>query len=667
MQIALGGVRVVTLFCMAAIHAVIQFDLFSPQTDSDETESLLHSNGNGHMVYGAASGKAFSTLNKDTTSRQPAGWLDYFIGFQILFPYIWPSNSRKQQLIFLVSLVLVIGQRVVNILVPWQLEVLVESLGRGKMPYKNIFIYVLCRGLQGQQGILGSFRAILWIPVSQALFRRLTCAAFEHILGLSLEFHLSKRIGEVMSALNKGSALNTFLDGFAFQLFPMVFDLGVAAVYFLVRVDPFYSLIIIGVMWSYIYMTIYMAKWRARARRDMATKDREMDAAKMDTLMSYETVHHNGAVPVEVNRFEGYVGAYQKAEFKVLFSLNFLNITQNMVLTLGIMLVILLSSLEIAVGMHTVAMFVGILGYFTQLQAPLQFFGSFYNQVQNNLVDAERMLDLFKTKPTIVDSDKACDIPECSGRVTFSNVSFAYDHRKPAIENMSFTVAPGTKTAIVGESGSGKSTCLKLLFRFYDVTNGSIQIDEKDVRDLSVRSFRKHIGVVPQDTILFNTSILYNLQYAKPDATPEEVYQACRAASIHDRILSFPEGYETMVGERGLRLSGGEKQRIAIARAILKNPQIILLDEATASLDSHTEKQIQGALETVTKGRTTITIAHRLSTITKSDQILVLQQGQVVERGTHEELLVKGGRYREMWEKQTKTERSSESGEVSGS
>ncbi|KAJ4357163.1 uncharacterized protein N0V89_001738 [Didymosphaeria variabile] len=288
-------------------------------------------------------------------------------------------------------------------------------------------------------------------------------------------------------------------------------------------------------------------------------------------------------------------------------------------------------------------MFVSILAYFTQLQAPLQFFGSFYNQVQNNLIDAERMLAL-----------NAKEIMRCDGRITFSNVSFAYHQRKPAINNVSFTVEPGTKTAIIGESGSGKSTCLKLLFRFYDVSSGSIQVDGHDIRSLKMLSYRRHIAVVPQETILFNASILYNLQYAKPDAALEEIYEACKAASIHDRITEFPEGYDTKVGERGLRLSGGERQRIAIARALLKDPQMILLDEATASLDSHTEKQIQGALEYATNGRTTMTIAHRLSTITDADQILVFHHGEIVERGTHEELIRKHGRYYDMWEKQTK-------------
>ncbi|KAF2276637.1 uncharacterized protein EI97DRAFT_432879 [Westerdykella ornata] len=654
-QSILASLRIAVLLCMSGIHLYLQIDVTLNWNEASETEALLNTNSEG---YGTSNKP--SSVSHTAPKREQGGWLDYFIGFRILFPYLWPSDSRKQQLILVVSLILVIGQRVINVLVPYQLEQLIKGMGEGKMPLKETGLYVLYRGLQGQQGVLGSIRAILWIPLSQSLFRRLTTAAFRHVLSLSLEFHLSKRIGEVLSALNKGSSLNTFLDSFAFQLFPMVFDLGVAAAYFLIRLDPFYSVILIAVMWCYIYMTIYMAMWRAKARREMAQKDREMDAAKMDTMMSYETVHHNGAVPVETDRFGDHVDAYQKAEFRVLFSLNLLNITQNLVLTLGIFLVILISALQISVGLQTVAMFVSILGYFTQLQAPLQFFGSFYSQVQNNLVDAERMLDLFKEKPTIVDSKNAKDLPNCSGRITFSNVSFAYDKRKPAIEDVTFTAEHGTSTAIVGESGSGKSTCLKLLFRFYDVSSGSIQIDGSDIRDVKLEDLRSHMGIVPQDTILFNTTILYNLQYAKPEATLEEVYDACRAASIHERILSFPEGYQTKVGERGLRLSGGEKQRIAIARAILKNPQIILLDEATASLDSHTEKQIQGALDRVTEGRTTITIAHRLSTITGCDQILVLHEGKLVEKGTHDELLRLRGRYFSMWEKQTRSTETTE-------
>ncbi|CAD6577321.1 MAG: hypothetical protein ASARMPRED_008216 [Alectoria sarmentosa] len=604
-QMVLGVLRSLILCLMLAVYVNAQC-----QVSQDEESDFLRSEHltiNGHprsVGYGTIEDNADVSFQPKPKDNQSSGWLDYFIGFRVL-----PSNSPRQQAVTLVCVILLLGQRLVNILAPYQLGVLVESLRQGQMPRNEITLYILYRGLQGQQGVLGSIRAILWISISQSLYKRLTCAAFEHVLSLSLDFHLSKRIGEVISALNKGSALNTFLDGFAFQLFPMVFDLLVAAIYLFLRFDAFYSLIVVGVMWSYIYITIYMAKYRGRARREMAKKDREMDATKTDAIFSYETVCYNGALATETTNFQKVVKAFQGAEFPVLFSLNLLNVTQNLIFTFGMGLVAFLSAYQISIGRQTVAMFVSLLAYFSQLQAPLAFFGSFYNQVQNNLVDAERMLALFKYRARTIDGPNAVALPHCTGKITFSNVRFAYDPRKTALDNVSFTVDPGTTTAIVGESGSGKSTCLKLLFRFYDVESGAIFVDDSNIRDVTMSSLRSHIGVVPQDTMLFNASLRHNLLYAKTDATLDEMQEACHAASIHERILSFPDGYETAVGEGGARLSGGEKQRITIARAILRKPQIMLLDEATASLDSHTEKQIQSALETVTAGRTTISIA----------------------------------------------------------
>ncbi|KAB8274682.1 P-loop containing nucleoside triphosphate hydrolase protein [Aspergillus minisclerotigenes] len=642
LQLGLVMVRLVLFVAMVALYFQPMYAWSRIQLD--ETEPLL--------------GEVDS---KPVRDAQHGGWLDYVVGFSTLFPFLWPSDSRRLQLRAIFCFVLLVIQRVVNILVPHQLGIVVAHLGSGTIPYQKIAIYIALRALQGQQGVIGSIRALLWIPVSQSTYRRLTSSAFEHVLSLSLEFHLGKRIGEVMSALSKGSALNTFLDGLVFQLFPMVADLWIAALYFLIQFDAFYSLIVITVTWLYLFVTIYMAKYRGRARREMVNREREMEAAKTDALMSYETVHHNSAVPHEINRFNRLVQAFQKAEYFVFFSLNLLNATQNLLFTAGVAIVCLLCAYQISADMQQVAMFVTLLTYLAQLQAPLNFFGSFYTQVQNNLVDAERMLALFKEKPLVQDRDGAIDLNTCAGRVEFTHVNFAYDERRPALQDVSFTVEPGTSTAIVGESGSGKSTILKLLFRFYDVAAGSVRFDGVDARDMTIASLRSHLGVVPQDTILFNDTLLYNLLYARPQATMEEVYAACRAASIHDRIMSFPDGYETKVGERGLRLSGGEKQRIAIARTFLRSPQILLLDEATASLDSQTERQIQGALDNIAKGRTTITIAHRLSTITKANQIIVLHQGRIVEKGTHEELLAANGMYSQMWAKQTKAKEKKDS------
>jgi ABC-type transport system involved in Fe-S cluster assembly fused permease/ATPase subunit len=650
--IGLGIARIATLVVMIGLVVRRYYALRSSLRSSTtgERQRLLE-NGNGHAAPGGGKPR----------DPQSSGWLDYIAGFRVLFPYLWPKDSVLYQAIVVVCIVLLICQRIVNLMVPLQLGVLVESLGQGRIPYREIVLYVVYRALQGNQGAIGAARSVLWIPVSQSLFRRLSCAAFEHVLGLSLDFHLSKKIGEVTSALSRGAAMNGFLENFVFQVFPMVFDIFVAGVLFFVKYDAFYTIIVFFIMWSYIFLTIYMTKYRGRQRRDMAVKSREMDAVKTDAIMAYETVQHNCAVGPETERFRGQVVSYQNAERLVLWSLNGLNLTQSSIFSVGTALLVAVSAYKISKGQQTVSEFVSLIVYFSQLQAPLNFFGTYYTMLQNNLIEAERMLDLFNETSGVIEKPDATKLTNPRGEVEFRDVKFAYQGKtganKPAIDGISFKVAPGTKTAIVGESGSGKSTCLKLLFRFYDVDDGAVTVDGHDLRDLTLDSLRRSIGVVPQDTVLFNATIMYNLLYASPTATEADVYEACKAANIHDRIMDFPDQYATMVGERGLKLSGGERQRVAIARAILKDARILLLDEATASLDSHTERLIQDALERVTYGRTTVTIAHRLSTITTSDQIVVLHKGSIVERGTHPELLALGGRYHSMWEKQTTAEK----------
>ncbi|KAK7419930.1 hypothetical protein QQZ08_010633 [Neonectria magnoliae] len=671
--IVLGSSRIAILMLMIATLILREYKSRSsePKSVPEERQSLLE-NGNGSSGYSSVQTRAPAV--PDPTRRTQVsgtGWLDYFAGFRVLFPYLWPKDSPIYQAIVVICLILLICQRTVNVLAPVQLGVLVDSLGEGRLPYKEIILYVVYRALQGNNGALGAARAVLWIPVAQSLFRRLSSAAFEHVLGLSLEFHLNKKVGEVTSALSRGAAMNTFLESFCFQVFPMVFDIFVAGVYFFVKYDPFYTIIIFFIMWSYIFLTIYLAKYRGKQRRDMTIKTREMEAIKTDAIVAYETVQHNCAIPRETERFKEHVTIFQRAERLVQLSLNGLNLTQSSIFALGTALLVAVSAYKISIGEQTVGEFVSLINYFVQLQGPLNFFGTYYTMLQNNLIEAERLLDLFKETSGIVERPDAVGLPSARGEVAFNDVKFSYQSKRGelVLDGISFTVAPGTKTAIVGESGSGKSTCLKLLFRFYDVSSGSITIDGHDLKDLKVDSLRRNIGVVPQDTVLFNATIMYNLLYANPEASQDDVYEACKAANIHDRILAFPDGYETKVGERGLKLSGGERQRVAIARAILKDAPILLLDEATASLDSHTERQIQDALQRVTAGRTTITIAHRLSTITTSDQIVVLHKGKIVERGTHGELLALQGRYHAMWEKQTiienKEKEKMEDGEAS--
>lgn len=381
-------------------------------------------------------------------------------------------------------------------------------------------------------------------------------------------------------------------------------------------------------------------------------------------MVSYETVKYFNAEDYEFGRYRQAVSDYQRAEYHVLFSLNLMNTSQNTVFMLGLLIACFIAAYQVSMGQRDVGQFVSLLTYMAQLQGPLNFFGTFYRSIQSALINSERMLELFREQPTVVDRPSARPLSVCSGRITFENVEFSYDTRKPALNGLTFHCEPGTTTALVGESGGGKSTVFRLLFRFYNAERGRMCVDGHDVESITIDSLRRHMGVVPQDTVLFNETLMYNLKYANQNATDEEVYEACRAASIHDKILSFPDGYNTKVGERGLRLSGGEKQRVAIARTILKNPRIILLDEATAALDTETEEHIQGALASLARGRTMLVIAHRLSTITTADQILVLHEGRVVERGTHDQLLAMKGRYASMWRKQIRAQRAAAEAQV---
>ncbi|KAI9781303.1 MAG: hypothetical protein M1839_006096 [Geoglossum umbratile] len=641
-----------------------------------------------------------STLNSPREPHQshkeePAGWArpttlpsknwwEYIMGYTLFFPYLWPSKSRRLQIIMVICFVLVILQRVVNVLVPYQLAVVTNILSgedgnEPRLPWVEISLYIFYRFMQGNMGVLGAVRSYLWIPIGQYSYQALSTSAFEHVHSLSLDFHLGKKTGEVLSALSKGNSINTFLEQVTFQVVPMLVDLAVAVVFFLFAFDAYFALVIAIITFCYLYITIRMAQWRADIRRQMVNASREEDAVKYvpiaaaatylvtscllpesrnDSMVSYETVKYFNAETYEFNRYRDAVKAYQKAEYQVLFSLNIMNVTQNMVFTVGLLVSCFISAYQVTTGQRKVGSFVALLAYMAQLQGPLNFFGTFYRSIQSAMINSERMLELFKEQPTVVDGPCAETLSHCGGEIRFEDVHFSYDVRKPALNGLSFVSPPGTTTALVGESGGGKSTVFRLLFRFYNAQSGSIKIDGHDVRDTTIDSVRRNIGVVPQDTVLFNETLMYNLKYANPQASDEQVYDACRAASIHEKILSFPDGYATRVGDRGLRLSGGERQRVAIARTILKDPKIILLDEATAALDSKTEQNIQSALQQLSKGRTMLVIAHRLSTITNADQILCLHEGAVVERGSHTELLKKKGRYASMWKKQSRAEKA---------
>jgi ABC-type transport system involved in Fe-S cluster assembly fused permease/ATPase subunit len=495
--------------------------------------------------------------------------------------------------------ILVILQRVVNILVPAQLGVVTDVFDNSKAGdtvWLELALLILYKLLQGPSGLLGSLRSILWVPVSQHTYRALTTAAFEHVHSLSLDFHLGKRTGEVLSALNKGASINQFLEQVTFQVVPMLVDLLVAIVYFYIKFGPMYALFVSVITFYYLYLTIRMAATRADQRRDMVNADREEEAVKNDSIMSYETVKYFNAERREFDRYGDAIKKFQEAEAKVTYGINHMNMAQSVVFMCGLLVALLTCGYQVSRGERSVGDFVQIVTYLNQLQGPLNFFGTFYRTVQSAMISGERLLELFKIQPTVVDKPDAKPLLECTGRIKWNNVGFSYDKRRTALHDLSFECKPGTTTAFVGESGGGKSTVFRLMFRYYNCGEGSIEVDGHDVKDLTIDSVRRFIGVVPQDTLLFNESLMYNLKYANPNATDEEVYDACRAAAIHDRIQSFPDGYATKVGERGLRLSGGEKQRVAIARTILKNPKIIMLDEATSALDGETEQKIQSKL-----------------------------------------------------------------------
>ncbi|KAJ4311050.1 ATP-binding cassette-type vacuolar membrane transporter Hmt1 [Neodidymelliopsis sp. IMI 364377] len=691
-EVAIDLLRIVLLLALIGFYAVFVALPHARKTQdvgtSGETTALLasgadsngraengHANGaNGNGSYGSVhpvGGKHQHTEGAPPAWSRPTGaptrsWWEYIKGYGVFFPYLWPSKDRRLQIIVVMCFILVMAQRVINLLVPDQLGQIVDRLEHKVpgSPWTAICLFIAFRFLQGTNGLLGAARSALWIPVSQYSYRELSVAAFEHVHSLSLDFHLGKKTGEVLSALGKGSSINTFLEQVTFSVVPMLLDLGAAVVYFLVKYDSYYALVIAIVTFWYIYLTIRMAQWRAEIRREMVNADREEDAVKNDSMVSYETVKYFNAEAYEFNRYREAVKKYQDAEWKVLLSLNIMNITQNMVFMVGLLVTCFIAAYQVTTGALTGGKFVTLIAFMGQLQSPLNFFGTFYRMIQSAMINSERMLELFKERATVVDKKDALELPSCQGDLRFQDVHFSYDNRKAALTGLDFHCAPGTTTAFVGESGGGKSTVFRLLYRFYNTVSGSIQVDGNDVEDLTIDSVRRHIGVVPQDTVLFNETLMYNLKYANPEATDEQVYEACRAASIHDKILTFPDKYETKVGERGLRLSGGEKQRVAIARTILKNPRIIMLDEATAALDTETEQHIQEAFATLAHGRTMLIIAHRLSTITHADQILVLNKGKVQERGTHEELLDRNGHYAAMWKKQIRAQRAAEQAKV---
>ncbi|CAK1580313.1 unnamed protein product [Parnassius mnemosyne] len=583
-----------------------------------------------------------------------------------LLPFLWPRKSVQLQIYVLICILALVAGRAVNLYVPIYNKKIVDSLSIPPIHYRwdLVVIYVLFKFLQGGgtggMGLLNNLRSFLWIKVQQYTTRELQLELFRHLHDLPLKWHLSRKTGEVLRVMDRGTdSIDNLLSYILFSITPTLVDIVVAVVYFVSQFNAWFGLIVFSTMVLYIVATIMVTEWRTKFQRRMNLADNEQKARSVDSLLNYETVKYYGAEGYEVVSYREAIVNYQKEEFKSLLTLNMLNTIQNIIICGGLLAGSLLAVSKVVNTQDlTIGDYVLFASYIIQLYVPLNWFGTYYRAIQKNFVDMENMFDLMRVDSDVRDAPGAPDLAVRHGGIEFKHVSFGYGPERLVLNNVSFRVAPGSTVALVGPSGAGKSTVMRLLFRFYDVNEGAVLVDGQDVRTVTQASLRANIGVVPQDTVLFNNTVRYNIQYGRLDAPIADVISAAKNADIHDRILTFPDAYDTQVGERGLRLSGGEKQRIAIARTLLKDPAIVLLDEATSALDTNTERNIQAALARVCANRTTLIIAHRLSTIIHADEILVLKEGEIIERGNHEALLAQNGFYASMWQQQLENRNS---------
>lgn len=580
-----------------------------------------------------------------------------------LLPYLWPRDSLELRVRVAAAIVLLVAAKGVNVAVPWFYKTAVDMLtGPGAaVAAVPVFILVAYGVARVAAQAFGELRDAVFAKVAQRAIRKAALETFRHLHRLSLRFHLDRRTGAISRAIERGSAGIEFLLNFMlFNVLPTFFEVALVCGILWWWFGGWYALITLGCIAGYVVWTLLITEWRTKFRRQMNENDSAAHTRAIDSLLNFETVKYFGNEAHEARRFDTSLQAYEAAAVKSKVTLSLLNIGQGVIIAIGLIVLMVMAASGVVAGTMTVGDFVLINSYLIQLFMPLNFLGFVYREIKRSLADMESMFSLLDEKADVGDAPDAKDLKTAGGEIVFDGMSFAYDPRRRVLEDVSFTVASGRSLAIVGASGAGKSTISRLLYRFYDPTGGRILIDGQDLRTVTQASLRAAIGIVPQDTVLFNDTVYYNIAYGRPSASPAEVERAARLAQIHGFIINLPDGYSTTVGERGLKLSGGEKQRVAIARTILKEPAILLFDEATSALDTHTEKEIQASLREVSAGRTTLMIAHRLSTVVDADEILVLDHGRIVERGRHPDLLRLGGQYAAMWRRQQEVEEARE-------